>query len=127
MLRVGFLLLLLLLPLLAAAENPPDVVLLGKTKHVAFDRVKAIYFASTLEALLKSCTTATQVDTIPTVDYKGVRLTKPDGPVIEAHIFPDSKDTYRVEVYTKNGAKIQLHGKYTDHAYQLISMLEMSP
>lgn len=124
--RRAVFLFLLLVPILSAAENRAGVVLLGKTDHVPFDEVKAIYFANTVEALLKSCTTATKEDSIPAVAYKGVRITQPDGNVIEAHIFPDSRDNYMVKVYTKADGIIQLHGKYTDHAYQLISMLEMS-
>lgn len=123
--RVVFLF-LVLMPVLSAAENRGTVVLLGKTDHVPFDEVKAVYFANTVEALLKSCTTATKEDAIPAVAYKGVRITQPDGNVIEAHIFPESRDSYMVKVYTKADRVIQLHGKYTDHAYQLISMLEMS-
>jgi competence transcription factor ComK len=109
----------------AAAEDTGNVVLLGDKGNIAFDPVKAIYLASTVNALLQSCTTAVRVDSIPPVGYKGVRVTRADGSVIEAHIFPNSKSSYRVEVYSKKNGVTQAHGKYTDHAYQLISMLEL--
>lgn len=116
---------LLLLPLLGAANTHGKVELLGEKANIPFDEVKAIYIANTVEALLQSCTVATKVESIPVVSYRGVRLTQPDGKIIEAHIFPDSKSSYMVKVFTRENGVIKLHGKYTDHAYQLISMLEL--
>lgn len=120
-------LMLFALPLLVAAESQGKVELLGDKGSIAFDEVKAIYIAGTVHALLESCTTATMVDSIPAVSYKGVRITQTDGKVIETYIFPDSRNSYMVRIYTKENGIIRLHGKYTDHAYQLISMLELKP
>ena len=116
---------LLMLPFHGAANTHGRVELLGEKANIQFDEVKAIYIANTVNALLQSCTVATRVDSIPAVSYKGVRLTQPDGKVIEAHIFPDSMSSYLVKVFTKENGVTKLHGKYTDHAYQLISMLEL--
>ena len=116
---------LLMLPLHGAANTHGRVELLGE-KYIPFDEVKAIYIANTVNALLQSCTVATRVNSIPAVSYKGVRLTQPDGKVIEAHIFPESRSSYMVKVFTKENGVTKLHGKYTDHAYQLISMLELN-
>ena len=116
---------LLLLPLLGAASTHYKVELLGEKANIPFDEVKAIYIANTVKALLQSCTVATKVESIPAVSYRGVRLIQPDGKIIEAHIFPDSKSSYMVKVYTAENGVTKLHGKYTDHAYQLISMLEL--
>lgn len=116
---------LLFLPLLGAANTQYKVELLGEKANIPFDEVKAIYIANTVKALLQSCTVATKVESIPAISYRGVRLIQPDGKIIEAHIFPDSKSSYTVKVYTVENSVIILHGKYTDHAYQLISMLEL--
>lgn len=116
---------LLMLPLLGAGNAHSKVELLGGKADIAFDDIKAIYIANTVNALLRSCTVATKVESIPAVTYKGIRLTQPDGKIIEAHIFPDSKSTYMVKVFTTEDGVTKLHGKYTDHAYQLISMLEL--
>ena len=116
---------LLMLSTLCGAQGSGNVVLLGEKQNVAFDEIKAIYIANTVHALLQSCTTVTEVAAIPPVAYKGVRITEPNGRVIEAQIFPDSKDSYMVKVYTKDKGVTRLHGKYSDHAYQLISMLEL--
>lgn len=116
---------LLLLPLHGAANTHHKVELLGEKASIPFDEVKAIYIVNTVTALLKSCTVATKVESIPAVIYRGVRLIQPDGKIIEAHIFSDSKSSYRVKVYTAENGVTILHGKYTDHAYQLISMLEL--
>ena len=118
---------LAMLPLLSIAGGEERVVLLGNTKNVPFDQVKAIYFANTVNALLKSCTAATVVSAIPAVGYKGVRVTQANGKIIEAHIFPDSTKTYMVKLYTTENGVTKLHGKYSDHAYQLIGMLELQP
>jgi hypothetical protein len=112
------------LPVLSAAAER-DVALLGQKDSIPFDEIKASYIARTVYALLQSCTVATEIKAIPAVSYKGVRITEPGGKVIEAHIFPNSKDSYLVEVYTRDQGKTLLHGKYSEHAYQLISMLEM--
>ncbi len=114
-----------LLGLALPGQATNDVELLGDTENTAFDAVKAVYLANTLNALLESCTVATRVDTIPAASYKGVRLTRPDGTHLEAHIFPDSLHNYRVMIYTRQNGTIRLHGKYSDHAYQLIAMLEL--
>lgn len=116
---------LLILPILGIAESGDSVVLLGKKEGIQFDEISAIYIASTVNALLRSCTVATKVDSIPAVSYKGVRLTRSDGKIIEAHIFPDSKSSYMVKIYTKENGVTRLHGKYFDHAHQLIGMLEL--
>lgn len=116
---------LLVMPLVGAADTQNKLELLGEKANIPFDEIKAIYIANTVLALLQSCTVATKVESIPIVSYKGVRLTQHDGKLIETHIFPDSRSTYMVKVYTKENGVIRLHGKYTDHAYQLISMLEL--
>lgn len=116
---------LLMLPLLSTATTHGKVELLGEKANIPFDEIKAIYIADTVKALLQSCTVATRVESIPAVSYKGVRLTQADGKIIEAHIFPDSRSSYMVKVFTKESGVTTLHGKYTDHAYQLISMLEL--
>ena len=118
---------LAMLPLLGIAGGDDRVVLLGNSANIAFDEVKAIYFANTVNALLKSCTTATVVRAIPAVSYKGVRVIQASGRIVDAHIFPDSTETYMVKLYTTVNGVTKLHGKYSDHAYQLISMLELQP
>ena len=118
---------LAMLPLLGIAGGDDRAVLLGNSANIAFDEVKAIYFANTVNALLKSCTTATVVSAVPAVNYKGVRVIQASGRIIEAHIFPDSMKTYMVKLYTTENGVTKLHGKYSDHAYQLISMLELQP
>jgi hypothetical protein len=118
--------LLALLPLLCFGKGPSDVVLLGQEKDIAFDDVKAGYISNTVNALLQSSTVKTRVEAIPPVTYKGVRLTQ-GNKVIEAHIFPDSRNSYMVKIYTRENGIVLLYGKYTNHAYQLISMLEMKP
>src|SRR5262245_16140127 len=94
------LLCLLVLPLSGIAAER-DVVLLGQKEKIPFDEIKARYIAGTAEALLRSATVATKVDSISAVTYKGVRVTEPDGKVIEAHILPGSRDSYMVKIYTK--------------------------
>ena len=116
-----------MLPLLGIAGGDDRVVLLGNTANIPFDAVKAIYFANTVNTLVKSCTTATVVSAIPAVSYKGVRVIQAGGRIVEAHIFPDSTKTYMVKLYTTENGVTKLHGKYVDHAYQLIAMLELKP
>lgn len=101
-----------------------EIVLLGNSENIAFDEVKARYISNTVKRLLENCTTKTEVETIPEVKYKGVRVNFSPGLIVEAHIFPNSKNTYMVEIYTADNGKNYLNGKYTDYAYQLIAMLE---
>jgi hypothetical protein len=110
--------------LLGALHAHAEVVLLGQKEHIAFDEVKADYIAYTVNELLRNCTVATNVDSIPPVTYKGVRVVNLDGKLIEAHIFPNSDSSFMVRVYTRENGVTKLHGKYGNHAYQLISMLE---
>ena len=114
----------LISPLLAAAQGTQTVTLLGDKDGVAFDPPKPEYIAFTVNELLRACTVATKIDAIPAVTYKGVRVVNPDGKLIEAHIFPDSDRNYMVKIYTNENGALKLHGKYGNHAYQLISMLE---
>jgi hypothetical protein len=123
--KLSIIVCLLMLPLLGVAGSSSQVVLLGNKENIPFDEIKAIYIAKTVGALLRSCTTATVVDAIPAVSYKGVRVTQANGNVIEAHIFPNSTKSYMVKLYTRENGLTRLHGKYSDHAYQLISMLEL--
>ena len=116
---------LFVLPFLANAESGTKLILLGEKEGIPFDEVKATYIGYTVNALLQSCTVTTKIDSIPPVTYKGVRVTQPDGKVIEAHIFPDSINSYMVKIYTRKNGRTELHGKYRNHAYQLISMLEV--
>jgi hypothetical protein len=111
------------LPALAASQS--GVVLLGQKENIPFDAGKAIYIERTVKELLQSCMVATEIDSIPPVSYKGVRITDVNGNRVEAHIFPDSKDSLMVKVYTRGNGVTRLHGKYSDHAYQLIGMLEL--
>jgi hypothetical protein len=122
--KLSFLFCLWALSLSAVAGSYGGVALLGQKESIPFDEIKAIYIGRTVNALLQSCTVATEIDSIPPVSYKGVRITNPNGNVIEAHIFPNSRDSVMVKVYTRGNGVTKLHGKYTDHAYQLISMLE---
>ena len=102
-----------------------NLVLLGKKDEILFDQAKQLYMTNTLKALLASCTVKTVVLEIPAVEYKGIRLTRDDGTIIEAHIFPHSISSYYVQIYTLEKGIKYLYGKYADHAYQLIAMLEL--
>jgi hypothetical protein len=117
---------LLAMPLFCSAAGPDNVVLLGQKDDIAFDEIKAGHMARTLDALLRVCTVATKVESIPPVAYKGLRV-KRAGKLIEAHIFPNSRESYMVKIYTTENGTVTLHGKYGDHDYPLISMLEMKP
>lgn len=96
----------------------------GETAHRPLDSQRAGYIADALNALPASCTVATRIEAVPAVSYKGVRLIRADGTLIEAHIFPDSLKNYRVMIYTNRNGTIRLHGKYSDHAYRFITALE---
>jgi hypothetical protein len=102
-----------------------EVMLLGNKTTIPFDPGKAIYISEAVNEVLKSCTVTTRSVSIPEVEYKGVRIKNPDGRIIEAHIYPQSRNSYSIGIYTKKDGMIESHGKYMKGAYSLIAMLEI--
>jgi len=115
-----------------------EAIFFGENSVVP-DPVQSELIASSIEALVQDCSSATKIDKLPIIDGQGIEATFSTRPIafnlpsagnvtgvtkVIVELWDNAEQNMGMDIYAFSGANIYSLGKYSRLAYPIINMIK---